>query len=327
MTKVSVIIPVYNVEKYLRKCVDSVLNQTLDDLEIILVDDGSTDGSAKICDEYGKKTNVKVIHQKNAGASAARNAGIKVATGEYLGFVDSDDYIAEDMYSTLYQKSQEYDLDIVIGNYQTVKDGVKQGDGKICMPNERVVEQEEMRKVLTSKEAKTIIWFAVKSIFRRSLILDNQICFLHGMLGEDTLFNLDAMLYAESMYFIDRPLYFYEQSPNSQIRSSHKHNLLERLNILYKEKLSIYEKHGITDAKSIIAEYTLTHSVVMLLSNELHYRRKIRDKIKNYREIRNSEMVCDMFENTKCLQTRSRITVLIWLLKMKGYFLLALLTN
>ena len=99
----SIIIPVYNVEKYLHQCVKSVLNQTFEELEIILVDDGSPDGCPKICDEFAKKDpRAKVIHQANAGLSAARNAGLKVATGTYITFVDSDDYIAPDYISYLF---------------------------------------------------------------------------------------------------------------------------------------------------------------------------------------------------------------------------------
>ena len=97
--KVSIIVPVYKVEKYLRKCIDSIINQTLKDIEIILVDDGSPDNCGKICDEYAAKdTRIKVIHKENGGLSSARNAGMEVAEGEYIGFVDSDDWIESDMY-------------------------------------------------------------------------------------------------------------------------------------------------------------------------------------------------------------------------------------
>lgn len=93
--KISVIVPVYNVEKYLSRCIDSIISQTFSDFELILVDDGSTDSSGKICDEYGKKDGrVKVIHKKNGGQSSARNAGIENSTGEYISFVDSDDWIS-----------------------------------------------------------------------------------------------------------------------------------------------------------------------------------------------------------------------------------------
>ena len=103
MDKISVIVPFYNVEPYIRNCVDSIINQTYKNLEIILADDGSTDNSGKICDEYALKDNrIKVLHLKNGGPGIARNAGLDVATGKYIGYVDSDDYIEPDMYETLY---------------------------------------------------------------------------------------------------------------------------------------------------------------------------------------------------------------------------------
>ncbi|WP_227166600.1 glycosyltransferase, partial [Enterococcus faecium] len=113
MCEISIIVPVYKVEKYLRKCVDSILAQTFTDFEVILVDDGSPDNSGKICDEYAEKDNrVRVIHKENGGLSSARNAGIDVARGKYLGFVDSDDYIDEDMYEILYENLKIHDADI-----------------------------------------------------------------------------------------------------------------------------------------------------------------------------------------------------------------------
>lgn len=111
--RITVIIPVYNVEKYLRKCVDSVLAQTYTNLEVILIDDGSPDNCPAICDEYAAKDErVKVIHQQNAGVSAARNAGLDAATGDYIGFVDSDDWIEPDMYETLFKMTVENCVDI-----------------------------------------------------------------------------------------------------------------------------------------------------------------------------------------------------------------------
>ena len=113
MAKVSVIVPVYNVEKYIHKCVDSVLNQTLQDLEIILVDDGTKDNSGIICDEYAQKdARVQVIHKVNGGLSDARNTGMKVATSDYILFVDSDDYIKEDMVERLYDLAVRYEVDM-----------------------------------------------------------------------------------------------------------------------------------------------------------------------------------------------------------------------
>lgn len=101
---ISIIVPIYNVELYLEKCIESIINQTYKNLEIILVDDGSTDSCGKICDEYAKKDNrIKVIHKINGGLSDARNKGMEIAKGKYIGFVDGDDYVASDMYETLYK--------------------------------------------------------------------------------------------------------------------------------------------------------------------------------------------------------------------------------
>ena len=110
---ISVIVPVYNVEEYLERCVDSILRQTYTNLEVILVDDGSTDNCPQICEQYASfDKRVRVIHQSNGGLFAARNAGIDAAKGEYLSFIDSDDFISEDMYTSLYGNLKKYDADI-----------------------------------------------------------------------------------------------------------------------------------------------------------------------------------------------------------------------
>ena len=115
--QISVIVPIYNVEKYLAKCIDSIINQTLTNIEIILVNDGSTDNSRKIIDKYDKKdSRIKVIHKKNGGQGSARNAGLDIAKGEYIGFVDSDDWIDSNMYENLYNAAISNNADIVVCN-------------------------------------------------------------------------------------------------------------------------------------------------------------------------------------------------------------------
>lgn len=117
MPEISVIVPVYNTEKYLDRCIRSIINQTFSDFELILVDDGSKDNSGFICDEWEKKdSRIKVIHQKNAGAGAARNAGLRVAKGEYIGFIDSDDWIEPQMYEVMYNAIEKYSADVGMCN-------------------------------------------------------------------------------------------------------------------------------------------------------------------------------------------------------------------
>ena len=117
MAKVSIIIPVYNVESYLRRCLDSVVNQTLKDIEIILVNDGSTDGSLAICEEYAKNDDrIKIITRKNGGLSAARNTGLDNATSEYIGFIDSDDWVDTNFFENLYNTAIEKNCDVAFGD-------------------------------------------------------------------------------------------------------------------------------------------------------------------------------------------------------------------
>ena len=121
MAKVSVVVPCYKVEKYLPKCIESLVSQTLPDIEIILVDDGSPDLSGQICDQAAEKDNrIKVIHKKNAGVSAARNDGLEIATGEFIIFVDSDDYMPSDALQILYIRAEETKADLVIGDVYRV---------------------------------------------------------------------------------------------------------------------------------------------------------------------------------------------------------------
>ena len=137
MPKVSIIIPIYNTHKYLERCMDSVLNQTLQDIEIILVDDGSNDGTGELCDELAKQdARIKVYHKENGGSSSARNLGIAKASGEYLAFVDSDDYVSPEMYQRLVEGLQKFDAQIVqIGRDEVDAEGRKLPN--ICEPPEQ----------------------------------------------------------------------------------------------------------------------------------------------------------------------------------------------
>ena len=132
MPVISIIVPVYNVEQYLRRCVDSILAQTFTDFECILIDDGSPDNCPAICDEYAERDNrIIVIHQKNAGVSAARNAGLDLARGEWIGFVDSDDWCDPGMYEFLYKNAITNQVDISICGFRSIeKNGVVIGSSK-----------------------------------------------------------------------------------------------------------------------------------------------------------------------------------------------------
>ena len=155
---ISIIIPVYKVEKYLEKCIQSVINQTYENLQIILVDDGSPDNCGKICDEYAKKDHrIEVIHKSNGGLSDARNKGLEIAKGEYIGFVDSDDYIEAGMYEVLYNLLKQYNADVSICNFYTVSQGkisIKNADNGINEYN-RI---EILKEILLDKNIQSYAW-------------------------------------------------------------------------------------------------------------------------------------------------------------------------
>lgn len=170
--KISIIVPVYNVAEYLGKCVESILNQTFVDFELILVNDGSKDKSGEICDEYAEKdSRVKVIHGKNAGLSVARNTGINAARGEYIGFVDSDDWIEPDMYEALYESCALSKSEISIIGMREVSE-----EGKTLI--EYIPVHVNLREIL--KRA-----YAWNKLFKRELFVNNNLYFIEGKCYED----------------------------------------------------------------------------------------------------------------------------------------------
>ena len=221
MTKVSIVIPIYKVEKYLRECLDSVINQTLDDIEIILVDDGSPDNCPQICDEYAKKdSRIKVIHKENGGYGAAVNTGIQNATGEYIGIIESDDWVSAYMYECLYNKSINKKFDIIKGSYGRVNNSETY---KINIAYHLMQMYDEMKE-FTFEDCPellnyhTSIWSA---IYRRQWLLENNIKFVEDIRPyEDIPFIAEAYAKAKSIAIVPLPLYYYRtDATNSSMNS------------------------------------------------------------------------------------------------------------
>lgn len=161
MPLISIIVPVYNVEKYLTRCLESIINQTYKTLQIILVDDGSTDRSGLLCDQYAQRDNrIEVIHKKNGGLSDARNAGLDCARGEFIGFVDSDDYIIVDMYEALYDAMQRYDADVACcGRIDIFEAGEARYTKRFLLSKEQYFGQKEaIRELCTAKTMDFASW-------------------------------------------------------------------------------------------------------------------------------------------------------------------------
>lgn len=208
--KISIIIPVYKVEEYLPKCLDSIVRQTYTNLEIILVDDGSPDNCGEICDNYAKEdSRIKVIHKENAGVARARNDGIEIATGDYISFIDSDDWIAENTYEVLYNGLKEYDADCSVGGCVTVidKDGVLAPQERAHTGVNCVSGQEAMKGVLLKGSA---VW---NRLFKREIF--REIRFPIGRVNDDEVVALHAYAECQKIVFLDEDTYYYRIRSNS----------------------------------------------------------------------------------------------------------------
>lgn len=233
--KFSIILPVYNVENYLHPCVDSILNQTFKDFEVILVDDGSPDSSPQICEEYVQKdARVKVIHQQNTGQAGARNTGLEVANGEYICYIDSDDFLINKNVLQLLADKTLDKPDIV--HYKFVE--WFESDGLIADCKFDYIVPTLGRSVaevycdLIDKDA--YYNSAWSKIIRRDLLIDNNIRFVKGIVGEDNEWYYHVVMVAKSLVLVDEPLYVYRRRQGSTTTTATKKNLLDQLYVLDK---------------------------------------------------------------------------------------------
>ena len=227
---ISVIIPVYRVEKYLDKCIKSVVGQTYKDLEIILVDDGSPDQCGAICDKWSEKDErIRVIHKAHGGVSDARNAGLDEATGAYIGFVDSDDYIHPEMYQKLYEKIKEYRADIAICGFYRIDEL----SGRIIrnenMPSEGMINKNDALMHLCSKVPFMVVW---NKLYRKELFLD--IRFAYGKISEDILIMFELFHKCEMIFSVLDSFYYYVFTPNSIMRGEKTASHLDAVEAYYK---------------------------------------------------------------------------------------------
>lgn len=207
---VSIIVPVYKVEYWLPKCIKSLLAQTYKNIEIILVDDGSPDKSGQICDKFAKKdSRIKVIHKENGGVSSARNAGIDAAEGEYICFVDSDDWLSEDAIETLYAEFLKNNVQIAIANMITV--GKRNGLFRI-VNKERIISFNDPDNLFLDLYQEVSLSGLLGKLFSGKIIKNNEIFFKEGMkFGEDVLFLLECFKNCSAISLIEKPIYYYNR--------------------------------------------------------------------------------------------------------------------
>lgn len=215
MIKVSIIVPVYNVEQYLRKCLDSLINQTLKDIEIICINDGSTDNSRVILQEYAMKDNrIKVRSQENAGVSNARNNGLKIAKGEYIGFCDSDDWIEANFYEKLYNSATKYNADIAATNIIKVR---KNKFRKFLSFNSTGI-YEDFKEKLEICDIPDYSYIMNK-IYKTLPLKESKLLFEEGRTYEDMIFSVQILLYLKRLVTVPDTNYYYLSRNNSIVHT------------------------------------------------------------------------------------------------------------
>lgn len=255
---ISVIVPIFNVEKFLSRCVDSIINQTHENIEIILVDDESPDRCGEIADEYAQKdSRIKVIHQKNKWLGGARNSGIKIAVGKYLLFVDSDDYIRRDMCEILYNKMEQNQTDMIVFGFCHVDNKGNELFKSIPQESNIVYTGERAREILYQKVIAThSLNSACMKIYRRNLFSDNCLLFDEKIrYAEDYEFCLRLFPLVSSFTCIDDDLYYYVENENSIMHVRDK-EIMNKFIILYhyRERFLIEQQVDTAENKRLSAE-------------------------------------------------------------------------
>lgn len=296
---ISVIVPVYNVEKYLENCIDSILNQTYKNLEIILVDDGSADKSSEICDNYSQQhSNIITIHKKNGGLSDARNKGIDAANGKYISFIDSDDTVDALFFETLYSLIKKYDCDMSLVFFKRVyEDGTdKDYDNEFYF--EKCFSNMELFKKYYESEIGPNIIIACNKLYKKSLF--DNLRFPLGKLNEDEGTIYKAIFSSDKIAVSNKKLYYYLQRNNSIMNSKFTVKNLDVLKFIHDKSLffknnnftELYEINQVYYLKSLVnycktaEKHNLPKNIIASLKNEFFEELK---KINTYNSINTKE--------------------------------------
>lgn len=316
--KVSIIVPVYGVEKYIDKCLNSLVKQSLKEIEVIVVNDGTKDNSQKIVDKYVKKypDKIKSYIKENGGQGSARNYGLKKATGEYIGYVDSDDFVEKDMYKKLYNKAKENNYDIVVcGNYNVSEDYQNKNiDAFINNYNT------DLENIFFGKMA---VW---NKIYKRDILIKNKLEFKEKVWYEDLAFTLKAIMNSNTFAFIDEPLYDYLIREGSTMNNSNVQRNLEILDA-FNDILSYIQHNKKEEYFSKIEFLAIDHiyisAIVRVLKAEADDKVK-RETINKLIDYMNKKF--PNYKNNKYINTLSKNRKIIYkLINMKMYGLINLI--
>ena len=309
---ISVIVPVYNVQTYLEKCLNSIINQSYKDLEIILVNDGSTDGCGDICNKYAiLDKRIKVIHQKNAGLSDARNSGLKIATGEYIAFLDSDDWVDKELYETLYNEINRHDADIAICRY---KYSYNEQEELVKLGNSEIYSNLEILESMYTKDYGQII-VAWNKLYKREVF--QNMYYPKGKIHEDEFLTPFILYKAKKIVFVEDELIYYRQTNNSIMNSKFSINRLDKLEALA-YRMSFFKKEGLKSLydKTVIAklECIMEYYYIIVNSDIIDQREK-----EIFIEILNNRLKEDASFRFKSLPLKQSLKKLIFEINPKLY--------
>lgn len=307
--KVSVIVPVYKVEKYIDRCLQSIINQTLSDIEIILVEDGSPDNCKNICDEYVARDNrIKVIHKENGGLSSARNAGIEIAMGEYIAFADSDDYVDTTIYEKLYSACKKDNADTGLSGFYRVKNCKKIEPRPNPLGGNVYANKSILNDVLVNMMGSepsyhrdnfvdVAVWMG---IYSRNLIIDNNIkfCSERELISEDAIFCIDYMPYSRRLSIISDPLYYYCENIDS-LTTTYRKDRFVKNKILYMEELRRLSDIGIINQAKLRVSRLFIANIRCCIIQEVANvcNSGLKKTIKNINDICEDEMTQDVLAN------------------------------
>ena len=244
---ISIIIPIYNAEKYISRCISSILDSSYKNFEIICVNDGSTDNTIELLNEFSKKDNrVKVYTKKNGGSASARNYGLNLVNGDYLAFIDADDYVHKDYFKILYNTAKKYNTDIVECDYYLVSDGIFAESNQVNDYNVKIISNiKKLEEFCGKKEylKSSVLWTKIysKKLFDNIKFIENK--------GIDDEFIIHELIYkANNIALVDKKLYYYYMSPNSQMRSNPKLNKIDNTEAI-ENQMNFFEKKGLRELK------------------------------------------------------------------------------
>lgn len=241
MAKVSVIVPVYNVEKYLKRCLDSLINQTLSDIDIICINDGSKDSSLQILEQYAQKdSRIVIYNQENSGLSVARNTGLEHASGEYIGFVDSDDWVDLDFYEKLYNSAKNNNADIAVADF--IREHPNKKPKRLKLKEEKIYTTPEDKFMICKVHREGCVW---NKIYRTEFIKSINLKFVPKMYYEDRDFTIRSLYFSKKLVTTPNTYYRYFVNPKSIVNKK-RNNIQDEHYILVRQQvLQFIKEHNI----------------------------------------------------------------------------------